>query len=279
MIVVNNQNNNKGQNDFWIGFSDLMTGLMLVFIVLALTFMAISKKNIEKSEKAKERIEKLLEESKKNKSEVEKLLKDAQKKNEELEKWKEKLRQAQKELEKRQKSIIVILSNALSSYNIEVEYDKDKGTVTIAQDILFEKKEYRLKPEGKEFISLFAHILDDQIFSKPSYKDLIKYIHIEGYASKEGSEKYNFKLSFERAQSVWFDMINQPLEHKTIMRQKLNIVSRGEIEANQYRNDANDRKVVFRFEFYDKYSKLFEGLSPKVKETELPSYFYLSQGN
>ena len=279
MIVVNNQNNNKGQNDFWIGFSDLMTGLMLVFIVLALTFMAISKEKSEKSEKAKEKIEKLLLESESNKLKVETLLKDARKKNEELEKWKEKLRQAQKELEKKQKSIIVILSNALSSHNIEVEYNKEKGTVTIAQDILFEKKEYRLKPKGKEFISLFAHILDDQIFSKPSYQDLIKYIHIEGYASKEGTEKYNFQLSFERAQSVWFDMTNQYLEHKNIMREKLNIVSRGEIEANQYRNDANDRKVVFRFEFYDKYNKLFEGLSTKVKETKLPSDFYLYQGN
>jgi hypothetical protein len=45
------------------------------------------------------------------------------------------------------------------------------------------------------------------------------------------------------------------------MKQKLNIVSRGEIDANQIFIDEKDRKVVFRFEFYDAYSELFKGLS------------------
>ncbi len=246
MIFVRKNNKNKKDN-FWIGFSDLMTGLMLVFIILALTFMAIAKQRIYENEQAKIKVEKLLSESEKNRLKIEKLI-------EEIEK-------AKKELEKKQKNIIVILSNALSSNNIEVEYNAEKGTVTIAQDILFEKKQYDLKPQGKEFIRLFSSILDERIFSEKSYEKLIKYIHIEGYASKEGADSYNFRLSFYRAQSVWFDMTNKEIKNKNIMKRKLNIVSRGEIEANQNRDDEKDRKVVFRFEFYDTYNKLFEGLS------------------
>lgn len=45
------------------------------------------------------------------------------------------------------------------------------------------------------------------------------------------------------------------------MKEKLNIVSRGAIDANQALVDEKDRKVVFRFEFYDTYNKIFEGLS------------------
>ena len=212
MIFINKNNKHNIRNDFWIGFSDLMTGLMLVFIILSLTFMAIAKEKLD-------------------------------------------------EIAEQRKNIIVILSDALSSNDIEVEYNAEKGTVTIAQDILFEQKQSDLKPKGKDFIELFAHILDEKIFDNDDYKDLIKYIHIEGYASREGKVKYNFRLSFERAQSVWLDMTNKDLKNERIMKLKLNIVSRGEIEANQKVIDKNDRKVIFRFEFYDTYNKIFQGLS------------------
>lgn len=211
MIFVRKNKKNKKDN-FWIGFSDLMTGLMLVFIVLSLTFMAIAKEKLD-------------------------------------------------EIQQQRKSVIVILSEKLASNNIKVEYDSEKGTVTIAQDILFIKKKANLNSKGQDFIKLFARILDQNIFSKEEYKDLIKYIHIEGYASKEGSSEYNFLLSFKRAQSVWFYMTEKELKNTDIMKRKLNIVSRGEIEANQQLIDESDRKVIFRFEFYDTYNKIFEGLS------------------
>ena len=211
MIFVRKNKKDKKDN-FWIGFSDLMTGLMLVFIILSLTFMAIAKEKLD-------------------------------------------------EIQQQRKSVIVILSEKLASNNIKVEYDSEKGTVTIAQDILFIKKKADLNSNGQDFIKLFARILDQNIFSIEEYKDLIKYIHIEGYASKEGSPEYNFLLSFKRAQNVWFYMTNKELKNTDIMKRKLNIVSRGEIEANQKFIDDSDRKVIFRFEFYDTYNKIFEGLS------------------
>lgn len=230
LFVKQSKNNNK--NDFWIGFSDLMSGIMLVFIILAITFMAISLKDKKKVEISKNKIEKLLKKSEKEKEEI----------------------------EKRKKGVIEILSNQLAANNVKVDYDPKKGTVTIAQDILFSQKKSSLKKDGKALIKLFASILDKKIFSNEKYKDLIKYIHIEGYASSEGSLKYNFKLSFIRAENVWLYMTQGNLVNKDIMRRKLNIVSRGEIEANQKVVDVSDRKVIFRFEFYDTYTKIFDDL-------------------
>jgi outer membrane protein OmpA-like peptidoglycan-associated protein len=211
MIFVKKQSNNN-KNEFWIGFSDLMTGLMLVFIVLSLTFMAIAKEKLD-------------------------------------------------EMQEQRKNIIVILSEKLASNDIQVEYNADKGTVTIAQDILFEQTKPDLNLQGKSFSQLFAKILDNNIFNNGNYKELIKYIHIEGYASKEGPIEENFNISFKRAMNVWIYMTGNDLKNEMIMKQKLNIVSRGEIDANQDVIDEKDRKVVFRFEFYDTYNELFKGLS------------------
>ena len=247
MILLKQKNTNSDKNDFWIGFSDLMSGLMLVFIVLAITFMVIALEDKKKVELSKEKIEKLLEESEKDRKKVEELIRQAKKDKDEI--------------EKRKKSVIVVLSNQLALNNIKVEYDSEKGTVTIAQDILFAKKKSNLKEEGRTFIKLFASILDKNIFNNTEYKELIKYIHIEGYASNEGSLEYNFKLSFSRAKNVWLYMTEGKFLNQKIMKEKLNIVSRGEIEANQNFVDISDRKVIFRFEFYDTYTKIFEGLS------------------
>jgi len=213
-MVYKKQNSSTQRNDFWIGFSDLMTGLMLVFIILSLTFMAIAKEKID-------------------------------------------------EIHNQRKNIIVILEDQLSINNIKVEYNSDKGTVTIAQDILFAWKKPDLNMKGKKFIKLFAKVLDEHIFNNLDYRDLIKYIHIEGYASMEGDIKHNFDLSYKRARNVWLYMTRENWINNKIMKKKLNIVSRGEIDANQNRIDPNDRKVVFRFEFYDTYDKIFEGLSKK----------------
>lgn len=225
--------NTETKNEFWIGFSDLMTGLMLVFIILSLTFMAISKRKMDKS--------------------AEEVL--------EMEKVVAELEELKKKLEEQRKNIIVILSQELDSFDIKVEYNAVKGTVTIAQDILFKQNQTDLSKQGKDFIQLFSRVLDKNIFSSDDYDKLIKYIHIEGYASSEGAESNNFVLSFQRAQNVWSSMVETDINHIDSMRHKLNIVSRGEIEADQINIDANDRKVVFRFEFYDNYNELFKGLS------------------
>lgn len=189
-----------------------MTGLMLVFIILSLTFMSIAKEKID-------------------------------------------------ELHEQKKNIIVILSEKLASSKVNVEYDNDKGTVTLSQDILFELNKTTLNNSGRKFINTFGKVLDKNIFAIDKYVGLIKYIHIEGYASREGAINTNFTLSFQRALNVWQAMLSHNYKNQTIMKSKLNIVSRGEVDANQAVIDAADRKVVFRFEFYDTYDMLFEGLT------------------
>ena len=296
MIHIRKNNQDIERNDFWIGFSDLMTGLMLVFIVVSLVFIIKAKEDALKTNETKKEINKILIASQNEKEKIEiskkemlNLLSRLEKLKDDIKKAKEKdnystqkikelLEQTQKDkkrmeeliakakadkdkLDEQRKNIIMILSDKLQSHNIKFEYDSIKGTVTIAQDILFTKKQSDLNKDGKNFIEIFANILDKNIFNNKEYQDLIKYIHIEGYASNEGSLEINFLLSFNRAKNVWLYMTKSNIKYKKVMQHKLNIVSRGEIDANQIQINESDRKVVFRFEFYDTYNKIFEGLS------------------
>lgn len=226
MILIKKKNNSIEKDDFWIGFSDLMTGLMLVFIIISLVF-------VSKAQEDKQQMRELIKKAKKAKDKLDEI----------------------------KKNIIVILSDKLKDKNIKIKYDKIKGTITISQDILFEKKKSNLNTKGKYLIIIFSKILNKNIFSNKEYRDLIKYIHIEGYASKEGDDNSNFNISFKRSKNVWKYMTYNDLKYNEVMKKKLNIVSRGEIDANQNKIDSSDRKVVFRFEFYDTYSKIFDGLS------------------
>jgi flagellar motor protein MotB len=268
MILIQKKNSHTEKDDFWIGFSDLMTGLMLVFIVISLVFIIKAQEDTQKTDYKKQEIEALILklERLKNKDklstrEIEKLLAQAELDKKKMQELIAKAKKAKDKLDEVKKNIIVILSNELAKKNIQVEYNEIKGTVTISQDILFQRKKANLNQEGKHFIQIFAKILNKNIFSNKEYRKLIKYIHIEGYASREGGDNSNFNISFQRSRNVWTYMTNNNLAHNEVMKHKLNIVSRGEIDANQVKVDSSDRKVVFRFEFYDTYTKIFEGLS------------------
>jgi len=236
MIYIKKNHQELEKNNFWIGFNNLIMGLILVFIVTSLVFIVKAKEDV--SEKT-QKIEKLLKQANKDKKSIQELI--------------NKTKADKNKLAEQRKNIIMILLDRLRSHNIKFQYDSVNGTVSIAQDILFVKKQSNLNEEGKRFIKIFADIFDKNIFNNIEYKNLIKYIHIEGYASNEGSREVNFLLSFRRAKNVWFYMTKSNLDYKEVMEHKLNIVSRGEIEANQMRIEENDRKVIFRFEFYDTY--------------------------
>lgn len=79
--------------------------------------------------------------------------------------------------------------------------------VTFAADTLFAFNKYDLKPEGKQ-------ILDDLV-SKLAGVNLEVIIAV-GYTDRIGSDKYNLKLSQERAQTVKTYLVNKGIEPNRI---------------------------------------------------------------
>jgi hypothetical protein len=73
MLILNNYENNdkEKENPFWISFSDLMTGLMLVFIIISLVFISQAQEDTRKTDDKKREIEKLLIDSQNEQGKIE----------------------------------------------------------------------------------------------------------------------------------------------------------------------------------------------------------------
>jgi outer membrane protein OmpA-like peptidoglycan-associated protein len=111
------------------------------------------------------------------------------------------------------------------------------------------------------------------IFSDPKFNQQITRIIIEGHTSSKGSEKENVDLSLKRALSVSDYILSNQLKfpEKDKLKKKLMAAGRGEIDSQQKFDDAQDRKVVFRFQFKREDFKVFDEFKTKVNEEKSPN--------
>ena len=132
-----------------------------------------------------------------------------------------------------------------------VEIDRQTGDVKIGDRILFDEGSAELKPAGKQFLKQFIPIYSDVIFSDALFDREITRIVIEGHTSSKGSDQANMELSLRRALSVSNYIFSEQLNFNTKQqfKQKILASGRGEIDADQSKDNASDRKVVFRFQF------------------------------
>lgn len=147
---------NKGSE--WISISDMMAGVMMIFLLVAVGYMVVISKT--QKELAIQNAELL---------ELNKQMSDVAKTHQNL----------QTEL---YKDLIAEFSRDLGRWNAEIDAD---NTVRFREpDILFDQGEREVK-------SRFKEILDDffpryiKILSQPQYKEDIEEIRIEGHTSKE----------------------------------------------------------------------------------------------
>ena len=132
-----------------------------------------------------------------------------------------------------------------------IEIDPETGDVKIGNRILFDEGSAELKPAGKQFLREFIPIYSDVIFSDATFENQITRVVIEGHTSSGGSEEANMELSLRRALSVSDYITSQQLKFDTKpqFKQKILASGRGEIDADQTKDNNRDRKVVFRFQF------------------------------
>jgi len=190
---------------FWSTIGDLMSALLLIFVLLFVTAMVQLQEKIE---------------------------------------------------EVKQVQIIIIqslerLKSELQNQNIQVEVDQKTGDISILDSILFDANSDQLTPNGSLFLSKFIPAYSQAVFADPKVENQITRLIIEGHTSSNGSNSYNMRLSLLRAHSV-FQYIDKDLiefPYRVKLMPKLASSGRGEIEANQTKDDPQDRKVMFRFQF------------------------------
>ena len=228
--------NTDGETTYWLSYSDMMAGLLLVFVLIIAFTMLHAK--IQYDEKQTELIGKeqellvqadelenerdivakqkttLDEQAKMLNAQEEALAEQGEKiaiQEETLREQHELLNKLEAIMSEQQQKLDDIigvraelveeLSREFSDSDLKVSVDETTGAITFDSSILFDYNKSVLKPSGKEFLAEFLPRYADVLLS-PKYKDNISEILIEGHTDTEGSYITNLGLSQKRALAV-----------------------------------------------------------------------------
>ena len=238
--------------NYWQSYSDLMTALLLMFmlITLAISLKANSdyQKDIDKRvayEAELEEQKKRLEENEIRRQEDEKIMKEQEKKINDLIGIKA--------------QIIEDLSQAFSDVDLTVQIDNNTGSITFASSVLFDYNSDQIKASGKEFLDEFLPIYVNSILND-KFKDYISEIIVEGYTDDKGEFIYNLELSQKRAFSVSKYCLEHPqlfdesvdFEHlKAILTTNGKSMNNLITDDNGKVNAEASRRVEFKFRLKD----------------------------
>ena len=213
----------KNSDNIWSSISDLMSGLMIVFLFTSVIFMSKvidENTNIKKQQQTVENIVTTYEESKEN------IYNDLY--NE--------------------------FENDIKSFNMEI--DKD-GTVRFKEpEVFFNKGESELKTEFKDILDSFFPRYINVIYT--NYRDKVTEIRIEGHTSSEWEEGVDKKISYFKNMELSQDRTRNVLEYVMNMKELNkyedwlidNITANGMSYSHRIFNDnVEDKDASRRVEF------------------------------
>lgn len=216
---------------YWLSFSDLMSGLLIIFILLSV-YMLLDYKSAA--------------------SEL-----DATK-------------QTLAEYTHMNTNIIEKLKAALGS---SISIDSDTGTLVLNSELLFDPGKSELKPAGKAFLNEIMPAYFKVLFKDPEIRENIAGITIEGYTDDQGTYEYGLSLSYNRALSVYYYMLNDPGFQEYHADMKRLIILTGRSEAGylpRHKNETleewrkRNRRVEIKFDL--KYREIYKQLEKYLND-------------
>lgn len=254
--------------DFWVSYSDLMAGLLLVFILLLISTLMISRASLEAQQEALEQRE---QELKSTEEQLKTLNSDVAD-----------ILGVRVELLKR-------LKERFSSTGGEISFDDATGAVRLGSNILFDEGSAELSKEGRETLEKTLPTYYEALLGDPRLRGHVDQIVFEGHTNSNfssGSEDpakaylFNLRLSQARAYAAMEHVI------KANISPELNASSL--LAANGYSSSrllylqtaegkeedkVGSRRLELRFRLKDeaalnKLKELFELRQAQLKESK-----------
>lgn len=213
----------KNNDNVWSSISDLMSGLMIVFLFTSVIFMSKvidENKNIKNQQQTVENIVTTYEESKTN------IYEDLYNEFEaDMDKW-------------------------------DMEVDKD-GTIRFKEpEVFFDTGESEIKDQFKDTLNSFFPRYINLIYK--NYKDKVTEIRIEGHTSSEWEEETDTKTAYFKNMELSQDRTRNVLEYVMNMESLSeyedwlidNITANGMSYSNRiYKDNVEDKEASRRVEF------------------------------
>lgn len=181
---------NKGEaTSYWISFSDLMSGTLIVFILLFIFKLLDYQQTMAEKEQ-------LIRQSMAEKQQIIEQMTDTR------------------------EEIVENLQQEFQQQSMDIEVDSKTGAITLSEAILFDFGKSDLKSDGKAVLQKFMPIYVETLLKDEKTKDNISQIIIEGHTDDEsGSDSdasyiYNLKLSQDRAYSVSEYVLGNEMQYK-----------------------------------------------------------------
>lgn len=211
---------------FWISYSDLAVGVLMVFVLITTALMMDTEKKIQEADEARKEAEVFREELKQQRTQIEALLGVRQ-------------------------SLIAELSKEFAKEGQQVKIDPKTGALVLPSDIIFAQAESKLSSRGQKWLSSFVPKYLGVLLS-PQFAPYVSRIEVEGHASSEGEEFENLRLSQNRALEVTQHILKRHGSgREKKLRQILVASGRGVYEpvlgAKGREDKVASRRVVFKF--------------------------------
>lgn len=243
---MKNNNTRSRQNtsevNYWQSYSDMMSSLLMLFILLVLSLAYINQQTLEHKQ-----------------AEIEAIYKESSNKI--------------KEITKTKQYIITQLLNEINQDELDITIDNESGAISFNSNLLFDFNSAELKSEGKLIINRFLPKYVEILFREGNI-EYIDEITIVGHTDTIGGYEYNLELSQLRALSVVNYIVVENganLDSETLEKLKYYIGANGKsfsrpVTENGYVIDDKSRRVEFTFNIKD--STLTGNIEEILKDTE-----------
>jgi outer membrane protein OmpA-like peptidoglycan-associated protein len=237
-----------GEKPFWISYSDLMTALMILFLVIMVSSLTSISQQILKVQPVESDSNPLAAE----KPEISKEI-DSEKQN-----FPNAIRQASENRLKELSKICNQIQSMPIINEIDAKVDCNSHKIDLGSAGQFGANEYKLSYEGTQKLSKLIPAIVETANSSLGRKWL-KRIHIQGFTDPQGSYLYNLHLSLRRSEWVMCQIVqthSEPGFQLPLTDQERNTAKQlfviGGVSFNNIKeNNSESRRVEFKLEFLD----------------------------
>jgi len=171
----NQQYSDSQESEYWLSFSDLMAGLLMIFALMLLVSLI-----------------------RQNRLECERMI------------YQGRSQELQEVIESRQK----IIQELQGEFNTGTQIAVDSlGTVRFAGSLLFDQGSAQISRTGRIQLSSFSRNYFPLLLDNSSFRSQLKSITVEGHTNDDGSYEYNLDLSHKRSLSVMLVLLQSAGKH------------------------------------------------------------------